>query len=63
VLVDVKLGDNHWRKSYVVDKGRGDTIIKIINIYNKVRANIVGAATSFNKIARKALVYFTPKDK
>jgi hypothetical protein len=63
VLVDIKLGDNHWRKSYVVDRGRGDTIITIVKVFNKVRAGVTAAATSVKRVAKKALVYFTPKDK
>ena len=63
VLIDVKLADNHWRKSYVVDKGRGDTIIKIINGINRVKSSVVGAATSFKRAIKKAFVYFSDKDK
>lgn len=63
VLVDIKLGDNHWRKSYVVDRGKGDTIITIVKVFNKIRSGVTAAATSVKRVARKALVYFTPSDK
>ena len=63
VLVDIKLGDNHWRKSYVVDRGKGDTIITIVKVFNKLRAGVTAAATSVKRVAKKALVYFTPSDK
>ena len=63
VIVDVKLGGNHWRKNYVVDKGRGDTIVKIINTINKVKSTLVGAVTKFKRAAKKTIVYFSRKDK
>lgn len=63
VLVDIKLGDNHWRKTYVVDRGKGDTIITIVKVFNKIRSGVTAAATSVKRVARKALVYFTPSDK
>lgn len=63
VLVDIRLGDNHWRKSYVVDKGKGDTIVTFINTFNKVKRTVVGAVSSFNRAMKKVLVYFSPKNK
>lgn len=63
VLVDIKLGENHWRKSYVVDRGRGDTIIKVMSTFNRIKGKIIGAVTSFNRAVRRTLVYFTRKDK
>lgn len=63
VLVDVKLGESHWRKSYVVDKGKGDTIITLINTFNKVKSRVVGAVTSFKRAVKKTIVYFSRRDK
>jgi hypothetical protein len=63
VLVDVKLGENHWRKSYVVDKGKGDTIVKIIDTINKAKAKFVGMASAITRTAKKVLVYFSSNDK
>lgn len=63
VLVDVKLGEDHWRKSYVVDRGKGDTIITIVKVFNTIRSGVSAAATSIKRVAKKALVYFTPRDK
>jgi hypothetical protein len=63
VLVDIKLNEHHWRKSYVVDKGKGDTIITIINTFNKIKSRIVSTVTSFDHAIRRTWAYFNSSDK
>lgn len=63
VLVDIKLGDNHWRKSYVVDRGKGDTLIKMMTAFHRYKGKFVGAVTSFNRALKRTYVYFTSNDK
>jgi len=63
VIVDIKLQEHHWRKSYVVDKGKGDTIITILDAFNRIKSSIVGTVSTFKRTIKRSWAYFGTKDK
>ena len=63
VMVDVKIQNFHWKKSYVVDKGKGDTVISIVDKINKIKSVIVEAVASFSRGIKRMRVSFKEKDK
>lgn len=63
VLITVKVSDNTFRKSYVLDVKKADIIVKISNIIDIMREKVNIGVGGINQLKRTVTAFFTKSNK
>jgi hypothetical protein len=63
VMINVRIGDNQWKKHYVVETDKADLAITIINWANRLKENISVGINHIKRVGGKVTALFSRDDK
>lgn len=63
VLITVKIGEQSWRKSYVVQRNKAEIVLRVMNLINTAKDKMFVGVDSIKKASRRVSAVFRRTDK
>lgn len=64
VTITIKMKDKEvWRRKYVVNKYKGDIVVNVINIINRIKEKTSVGVNNIRQVVRRVSVWFKKEDK